>query len=296
MATADTLTLARRDRRFGYLLTAPSLAALMLVITFPLIFALFTSFYDYTLLNPRHDHFVGGENYREAWDEEYLAGSFWVTVKFVLASVIIEFAIGFMLALALNAIERFKTIYYLILLAPLLINPVVVGLLWRMLLHAELGIVNYVVGLFGIAPVNWLGDIEVAFWTVVMVDIWHQVSFMAILLLAGLSALPREPYEAARMDGASAFRCFVHITLPLMRPVIMVALLLRLIFAIKTFDIIFIMTKGGPGTSTDLISYFIYRAAFFGLDIGRASAMSVGLLALVLLLTAYLYRYMRSLR
>lgn len=294
MATADTL--ARRDRRFGYLLTAPSLAALMLVITFPLIFALFTSFYDYTLLNPRHDHFVGGENYQEAWDEEYLAGSFWVTVKFVLASVIIEFAIGFMLALALNAIERFKTVYYLILLAPLLINPVVVGLLWRMLLHPELGIVNYVVGLFGIAPVNWLGDVEVAFWTVVMVDIWHQVSFMAILLLAGLSALPREPYEAARMDGASALRCFLHITLPLMRPVIMVALLLRLIFAIKTFDIIFIMTKGGPGTSTDLISYFIYRAAFFGLDIGRASAMSVGLLTLVLLLTAYLYRYMRSLR
>ena len=294
MATADTL--ARRDRRFGYLLTAPSLAALMLVITFPLIFALFTSFYDYTLLNPRHDHFVGGENYREAWDEEYLAGSFRVTVKFVLASVIIEFAIGFMLALALNAIERFKTVYYLILLAPLLINPVVVGLLWRMLLHAELGIVNYVAGLFGIAPVNWLGDVEVAFWTVVMVDIWHQVSFMAILLLAGLSALPREPYEAARMDGASALRCFLHITLPLMRPVIMVALLLRLIFAIKTFDIVFIMTKGGPGTSTDLISYFIYRAAFFGLDIGRASAMSVGLLALVLLLTAWLYRYMRSLR
>lgn len=129
-----------------------------------------------------------------------------------------------------------------------------------------------------------------------LVDIWHQVSFMAILLLAGLAALPREPYEAARMDGASAFRRFIHITLPLMRPVIMVALLLRLIFAIKTFDIIFIMTKGGPGTATDLISYFIYRAAFFGLDIGRASAMSAGLLVIVLALTTYLYRYMRSLR
>ena len=295
MTGADAHTLARRDRRFGYLLTAPGLAALMLVITFPLIFALFTSFYDYTLLNPRHDDFIGGENYLEAWEEEYLAASLWVTLKFVLASVVIEFVIGFSVALALNAVNRFKTVYYLILLAPLLINPVVVGLLWRMLLHAELGIVNYVIGLFGIPRVNWLGDIDVAFWTVVLVDIWHQVSFMAILLLAGLAALPREPYEAARMDGASSFRCFVHITLPLMRPVIMVALLLRLIFAIKTFDIIFIMTKGGPGTSTDLASYFIYRAAFFGLDIGRASAMSVGLLVIVLLLTAHLYRYMRSL-
>lgn len=296
MAAAATLTLAQRDRRFGYMLTAPGLAALMLVITFPLIFAFFTSFYDYTLLHPAHDTFVAWANYQAAWEEEYLGGSLWVTLKFVLASVVIEFAIGFSVALALNAITRFKTVYYLILLAPLLINPVVVGLLWRMLLHTELGIINYVIGRFGIPSVNWLGDAKVAFWTVVLVDIWHQVSFMAILLLAGLAALPREPYEAARMDGASALRCFIHITLPLMRPVIMVALLLRLIFAIKTFDIIFIMTKGGPGTATDLISYFIYRAAFFGLDIGRASAMSVGLLVIVLLLTTYLYRYMRSLR
>ncbi len=278
------------------MLTAPGLAALMLVITFPLIFAFFTSFYDYTLLHPAHDTFVAWANYQAAWEEEYLGGSLWVTLKFVLASVVIEFAIGFSVALALNAITRFKTVYYLILLAPLLINPVVVGLLWRMLLHTELGIINYVIGRFGIPSVNWLGDAKVAFWTVVLVDIWHQVSFMAILLLAGLAALPREPYEAARMDGASALRCFIHITLPMMRPVIMVALLLRLIFAIKTFDIIFIMTKGGPGTATDLISYFIYRAAFFGLDIGRASAMSVGLLVIVLLLTTYLYRYMRSLR
>lgn len=296
MATADTLTLAQRDRRFGYLLTVPGLAALMLVITFPLLFALFTSFYDYTLLTPNHENFIGLENYRETLEEEYLPGSMWVTIKFVLASVMIEFVIGLSVALALNTIDRFKTFYYLILLAPLLINPVVVGLLWRMLLHSELGIVNYVIGLAGIGPVNWLGNATNAFWTVVLVDIWHQVSFMAILLLAGLSALPREPYEAARMDGASPIVCFFYITLPLLRPVIIVALLLRLIFAIKTFDIIFIMTKGGPGTATDLISYFIYRAAFFGLDIGRASAMSVGLLVIVLALTTYLYRYMRSLR
>jgi multiple sugar transport system permease protein len=153
-----------------------------------------------------------------------------------------------------------------------------------------------VIGLVGIGPFNWLGDPTTAFWTVVLVDIWHQVSFMVILLLAGLSSLPREPYEAARMDGASSLLCFIHITLPLMRPVIIIALLLRFIFAIKTFDIIYIMTKGGPGVATDLISYFIYRAAFFGLDIGRASAMSVGLLLLILALTSYLYRYMRSFR
>ena len=287
-------SIAKRDRIFGLLVSAPGLAALLLVILFPLLFTLYTSVHDYTLIHPTFDTFTAADKYVEAVGEPYLHTSVWVTIKFVIASVVIEFIIGFTVALMLNTVERFKTVYYLILLMPLLINPVVVGLTWRMLLHTELGIANYVIGLIGIDPVNWLGDAAVAFWTVVLVDIWHQVSFMAILLLAGLSALPREPYEAARMDGASALRCFVHITLPLMRPVITVALLLRMIFAIKTFDIVFIMTKGGPGTATDFISYYIYRAAFFGLDVSKASAMSVLLLVAVLGLTIYLYRYMKS--
>jgi multiple sugar transport system permease protein len=192
-------------------------------------------------------------------------------------------------------VTRFKDVYYLILLMPLLINPVVVALIWRMFLHPELGIVNYLLGLIGIAKVNWLGDPVIAFWTVVLTDIWHQVSFMIVLLLAGLSALPKEPYEAARMDGASTLQSFIHVTLPLMRPVIIVTLLIRLIFAVKTFDLVYVMTRGGPGTATDLISYFIYRSAFFGLNSGQASAISVLLLVIVLALTAYLYRYMRSL-
>ena len=289
------LSIQQRDQRFGFLLTLPGLATLFIIIIFPLVFTIITSFYDYTLLNPNHDDFVGLENYQEVLEEEYIGHSVIITIQFVLATVFIEFIIGFALALALDKVQRFKSVYYLILLAPLMINPVVVGLVWRMILHTELGIMNYLLKLMSINRVNWLGDSDIAFWTIVFVDIWHQVSFMTILLLAGLAALPREPYEAARMDGASALRCLIYITLPLMRPVIIVALLLRLIFAVKTFDIIYIMTKGGPGIATDLVSYFIYRSAFFSLDIGRASALSVGLLVIVLLLTFYLYKYMRSL-
>jgi multiple sugar transport system permease protein len=287
-------TLRRRDQRFGRLLAMPGLSVLLAVVVFPLGYAALTSFYDYSLIQPTFDNFIGLGNYREMLEDPYLSTSLWVTLKFVIASVIIEFSFGMAVALAMNSINRFKSFYYVVLLAPLLINPVVVGLMWRMLLHSELGIVNYVIGLVGFDPVNWLGNPRTAFWTVVLVDIWHQVSFMVILLLAGLSSLPREPYEAARMDGASSLLCFFHITLPLMRPVIIIALLLRFIFAIKTFDIIYIMTKGGPGVATDLVSYFIYRAAFFGLDIGLASAMSVALLLLILALTSYLYRYMQS--
>jgi multiple sugar transport system permease protein len=294
-AVATVNEIVRRDRRFGWFMTAPGLAALVLVVLFPLFFTIFTSMFEYTLVRPGYDTFVGIDNYRSAIGENYFAESIWVTVKFVVAVVLLEFLIGFTVALMLNAVTRFKNIYYPILLMPLLINPVVVAQIWRMFLHPELGIVNYLIGLVGVAKVNWLGDAHIAFWTVVMVDIWHQVSFMIILLLAGLSALPKEPYEAARMDGASTLQSFLHITLPLMRPVIVVTLLIRLIFAIKTFDLIFIMTRGGPGTATDLISYFIYRSAFYGLDIGQASAISVVLLVVVLALTAYLFRYMRSL-
>ena len=289
------LTIQKRDQLFGIFLTLPGLATLLIIIVFPIIFTIITSFYDYTLLNPHHDSFVGLDNYQVVIEEDYIGDSVLITSQFVLSTVLIEFFIGFIIALSLNKVKRFKTVYYVILLAPLMINPVVVGLIWRMILHTELGIFNYLLKLLDINRVNWLGDNDTAFWTIVFVDIWHQVSFMTILLLAGLSALPREPYEAARMDGASSLRCLISITLPLMRPVITVAILLRLIFSIKTFDIIYIMTKGGPGISTDLVSYFIYRSAFFGLDIGRASALSVGLLIIVLFLTFFLYKYMRSL-
>jgi multiple sugar transport system permease protein len=295
MTYAPATGLVQADRRFGWMMTAPGLAALLLVVLFPLLFAMFTSAFDNTLLHRSYDTFVGLDNYRSAFAEGYFSESLLVTLEFVVAVVIIEFLIGFTIALMLDAVSRFKNVYYLILLMPLLINPVVVGLIWRMFLHPELGIVNYLLKLAHLGPVNWLGDVRVAFWTVVLVDIWHQVSFMIILLLAGLSALPREPYEAARMDGASTIQAFFYVTLPLMRPVIAVTLLIRLIFAVKTFDLIFVMTRGGPGTSTDLISYYIYRSAFFGLDIGQASAISVLLLVIVLALTAYLYRYMRSL-
>jgi multiple sugar transport system permease protein len=259
------------------------------------LWASFTSLHDYTLIAPNFDTFTGAGNFIKAAEDGEFRHSLWLTAMFVLGVVLLEFLLGFIVALALNKVERFKAIYYAILLCPLLMNPVIVGLIWRMFLHPNLGIVNYLLSTVGIAPVNWLGSTSVAIWTIILVDIWHQVSFMIVLLLAGLSALPKEPYEAARVDGASPLQCLWRITLPLMRPVIIVTLLIRLIFAVKTYDLIYIMTRGGPGVSTDFISYFIYRTAFVSLNIGEASAMSITLLAIILALTLYLYRYMRSL-
>lgn len=285
----------RRDRRFGYAMATPSLVVLFLIILFPVLSALFTSLHDYTLIAPNFDTFTGLTNFKLALADAEFRHSAWLTMRFVIGVVALEFVIGFAVALMLNKVERFKPVYYAILLCPLLMNPVIVGLIWRMFLHPNLGIVNYLLSTVGIGAVNWLGDTKVAIWTVILVDIWHQVSFMIVLLLAGLSSLPKEPYEAARVDGANAFQCFIHITLPMMRTVIVVTLLIRLIFAVKTYDLIYIMTRGGPGTATDFVSYFIYRTAFVSLNVGEASAMSIILLTAILGLTAYLYRYMRSL-
>jgi multiple sugar transport system permease protein len=287
-------TLAASDRRFGYGMAAPALLVLAAIILAPVALALATSFYDYTLMNLTFDRFIWLDNFAAAVGSSEFLNSIVVTTFFVIAVVALEFAVGFVVALMLTAVKRGKNVYYLILLIPLLINPVVVGLIWRMLLHPTLGIVNWLLGGIGIPDVDWLGKPTNAFWTVVLVDIWHQVSFMAVLLTAGLSALPTEPYEAARAEGAGTLQTFWFITLPLMKPVIAVTLLIRLIFAIKTYDLIYIMTRGGPGDATDLISYYIYRSAFARLNLGEAAAMALLLMAIVIALTLALFRTMRS--
>ena len=280
------------DRRYGYLLAAPTVLIVLLIILFPITFALISSFFDYTLINKSFNNFIGLDNYVNSINDEQLFNSISVTFFFVVLVVLFEFLLGFFIAILLNSIDRFKSIYYFILLLPLLINPIVVGLIWRMFLHPQLGILNYLLSLISINPINWLGDPKMAFLTIIFVDIWHQVSFMIILLLAGLSAIPKEPYEAARSDGAGILDCFIHITLPYMRPVIIVTILIRLIFAVKTYDLIYIMTKGGPGDATDLISYYIYRSAFISLNLGEAAAMSTILLFIIVILTLPLFKYM----
>lgn len=287
-------TLAAKDRRFGYGMASPALLTLAAIILAPVALALATSLFDYTLMNMNFDTFIWFDNFASAINNAEFINAIIVTTFFVIAVVALEFVIGFVVALMLTSVKRGKNVYYLILLIPLLINPVVVGLVWRMLLHPTLGIVNYLLGGFDIPDVDWLGRPNNAFWTVVMVDIWHQVSFMAVLLTAGLSALPTEPYEAARAEGAGTRQTFWYITLPLMRPVIAVTLLIRLIFAIKTYDLIYIMTRGGPGDATDLISYYIYRSAFARLNLGEAAAMAIILMLIVVILTFALYRIMRS--
>lgn len=274
-------------------MTAPTILALILVVAFPLAFALFVSMHDYDLTEGGIGAFTGIENYARTLKDELFAIAAKNTIVLSVSVVALEVVIALGLSMLLNQKGlRFRNLYLAILLIPLLVSPIAVGLIWRLLLHPDLGAVSWVLGLFGLPKQEWLSGQSTAMPTIVGVDVWHETSLMIVILLAGLTALPRDPIEAASVDGATGWQTFWTVTLPLLTPVLLVAVLIRLIAAMKTYDLIYILTRGGPGSSTETISYSIWKNAFTSLDMGRSAAASFILLAAILVLTIVLVRAM----
>ncbi len=281
------------DGLFRYGMTIPTILALLLVVGFPLIFALYVSTHEYDLTEGGIGAFIGIENYARTVKDELFAVAARNTVVLSISVVVLEVIIALGLSLLLNTRGlRFRNLYLAILLIPLLVSPIAVGLIWRLLLHPDLGAVSWVLNLFGFPKQEWLSGQNTAMPTIIGVDVWHETSLMIVILLAGLTALPRDPIEAAAVDGANAWQTFWTVTLPLLTPVLLVAVLIRVIAAMKTYDLIYILTRGGPGSSTETISYSIWKNAFTSLDMGRSAAASFLLLAVILVLTVLLVRSM----
>lgn len=272
--------------------TMPTLIVIILVIMLPLLWSLIASLSDYTFIHPVFDNFVGLSNYLSVMKSSHFWNSIIQTMKFVILVVTLEFILGFFIALLLDQDIRFKGFYYTILTIPMVMSPITVALIWKMILHAELGVVNHFISSIGFQPVDWFGFGRTAFLSLILVDVWHQMSFMILVLLAGLVSLPKEPFEAALIDGASAWQSFFLVKVPLLKPVIFTAILIRLITAFKTYDLVYILTKGGPGATTDILSYYIYKTTFMGLNISQASAMSYMLMIFVLLIVMILFRFL----
>jgi multiple sugar transport system permease protein len=279
-----------RWRATGWKFAAPGLSMIAIVMGVPLVYALLLSLSSFTLLHPELEPFVGLENFREVMEDEYFWHSLWITIKYSALTVTGEFVLGLVIALMLNRVLRLKAVYFAILTIPMAMSPVSVGLIWHMLLQPNLGIVNRLLDLSGIGGVDWLGEPDLAFWTVVFVDIWQQVSFVILILAAGLASLPKEPYEAAEVDGAGDLQQFWYLTLPMLRPVAAIAIVIQLINETRTYDLVYVLTRGGPGIATDLLSYYAYRRAFLGLSISEGSAVSFVLLLMVLVLTVVFFR------
>jgi multiple sugar transport system permease protein len=278
---------------FRIRMVTPVILVLLLVVGFPLAYSLWISLHDYDLTEGGIGDFVGTFNFRKVVHMEPFHVAAQNTIELTISVVLIELAIALGLAMLLNQPGlRFKNVYLAILLIPLLVSPVAVGLIWRLLLHPDLGAINWALHGLGLPGQEWLGRQSTAMPAVIGVDTWHETSLLLVILLAGLTSLPKDPVEAATVDGASKWQIFYSIILPLLAPVMLVAVLIRMIAAMKTYDLIYILTSGGPGSSTETISFRIWKLGFTALDMGKAGAASILLLVVILAMTIVLTRVM----
>jgi len=274
-----------------YLLLAPALLALAAVSRYPIFYGIRASVHRYRYGLDLGS--AGTENYRNVYHDPVFWEAIKTTAKFVVIVVSIETLLGLLLALLVARELRFSSWIRVTLILPMTIAPVVVGVVWRLLYASDIGVVNPLFHALGLGTPNVLATGTSAFFGLVAVDVWEWTPLLFLIILAGLHSMPQDPIEASQVDGATRLQTFFHQTLPLLRPVLLVAVVLRTIDAVGTFDQIFVLTKGGPGVSTQLISIYSYNTAFLFTQYGQAMAMLVALLALLLLLMVVAVRLMR---
>lgn len=290
--------MSRADRRYVLLLLAPAAIFLLVFVAWPLLNLFRDSLYEVALLKPGERAFVGLDNFRRALGSSRVGGAALRTLGYTAIALSAEFALGFVAALLFNSLGRRSELLRTIFLFPLMIPPIVAGLLWRFLLIDNFGIVNHVLKQLGLlastSDLAWLGDRDIVLFSVALPDIWLTTSFVTLVLYTGLQNIPVSLLEAARIDGAGALQLFRYVTLPLLRPVIAVVLIIRGIDAARAFDIIWVQTEGGPRFASEVLSMHIYRTMIRYGDLGFASAIAtlflLAMLALSLLAFFVIWR------
>jgi multiple sugar transport system permease protein len=270
---------------------APAFLVLIIILIYPLGYSFWLSFHNWTLRDfIRGVPWVGLKNYIDLFNNSDFINSLRVTFLFVVSAIAIEFTLGMSLALLLNRNLHGKGIIRSMILLPMMCTNVVIGLTWRLLFNYEFGIINFYLSQLHLTPVEWLSVPSLAMVSVIIVDVWNTTSFVALMLLAGLQSLPDEPFEAARIDGATSWQTFAFITLPLLRQSILVALLWRLIDTFRIFDVIYLLTAGGPAHATETVSIYVYNYGFKSFNLGYASAASYIMIFIMLIIAGVLAR------
>lgn len=289
--------LSSRKRRTGWLLVAPTLIAILALSVFPLLYSLTLSFQRRDLQHPNEDRFVGLGNYAAALVDPRVHGAMVNTLLLVVGGILLQLIIGLALALIVIDELRGKRFFIPLLMLPVMMTPVVVALGWRILWDSQYGAINQVLGILARRDVDilWLTNRWTALFAILVTDVWQWTPFMFLILLAGLSAINPELYEAAALDGAGWWQEFREITVPGLAPVIAVAVIFRALDAFKIFDQIFMLTQGQPGTSTETISWYIYQVGYKFFNMGYAAAVSY-LLVIFLTVAATIYasRFLRE--
>jgi multiple sugar transport system permease protein len=279
------------DRHFKWLLVAPAVILILALSIYPLIFSLVVSFINYDFQIPGHD-FIGLKSFRQVIFDPVARRAIALTAIFSAANVAIEFVLGLALALVMVKNFRGRGLIMSLLIIPLFISPVIVGQAWALLLQSPFGPTNYVLSqLLGTGvKIGWLTESPWLYFAIIAADVWQWTPFMFVILLAGLTAIPPNLYEAAELDGVGAWPVFWKITVPYLAPMMMLAITLRLLDAIKLFDTIFIMTGGGPGTKTYTASFYLFTIGFTQFHISQATAGSWLFLILTLVVVMFLVR------
>jgi multiple sugar transport system permease protein len=297
-ANPGRVALARRSkgRNEGTaLLLGPALVFLALFALWPFAYLLYASFTSYQLAIPIPIRWTGFANFTSILSNPRFWRSLYVTAVFALVSVPLQLLIGLGLALLLNGVKRGRDVYASLLLIPVMLAPIVVGFSWNLFLNPVYGPFNAALKAVGFAsPPAWTQSPDWALATVVLVDIWQWTPLVMIILLAGLRSIPPRVYEAARVDGSNAWQTFSHIVAPMLVPYITVAFVLRFIDSFKVFDIVYILTKGGPGTATQNLAYYTYDLGFGRFEFGRSGALSIVQLVLLVVGTTLILKLAAS--
>ncbi len=278
------------ERRFALLLTAPGLFVLLLTTTFPLAYLIWSSFQTINLAMPFLDGFAGVDNYVEMWGDSRYWHALLLTAIYTFSSVSMQILIGMGLALLVMQIPRAQWVFRIVAILPIVLAPVVVGLFWRTLMLApNFGMVDFVVQWFGFEQVNWLGAPIPALISVIVIHTWQWTPFAFLVFLASLASLPSDVYEAARIDKANALQRFWHITLPLLRPAIVIVIIMRVMISLSAFAAIFAATGGGPGTASEILNPYAFKTSFVELNFGYGSALAVSLLVITMAVSGVLF-------
>lgn len=277
------------DRRQALVFPAPAVAVLFLLVVLPIAFNLYLAFTKWTvgLGQPR---WIGLDNFVELVTDERVWNGVWVMVLFSGLSLALEIGLGLAIALYFNREFRGSEIVQAIYIFPFAATPVAVALIWRIMLNPEIGVLNYLLRSVGLPGSLWVSSEQTAVLSLVMVDVWKWTPMITLIVLAGLKSLPADPYEAARIDGANAFQIFRHITLPLIRPVLIAALMLRSLDNLKEFDMIYTITQGGPGIASETLYLYSYQVGFGFFKAGYGSALMVVVFLIVLVFNVVMNR------
>jgi multiple sugar transport system permease protein len=264
------------------LLLYPGVFFLFIITIVPTVYALLLSLQQYNLAKPNERHINFFLNYFFVLKDRRFWNAFSRTTIFTTVSLIVELVIGMILAMSLAKKTFFKGFVQIFILIPMITTPVVVGLVWKMFYDPQFGMLSYFLHLLGIGPLDMLGDKDLSLIALIIVDIWEWTPYVTLILLAGIQSLPLEPYESAIVDGANQFTIFRWITLPLLTPVLSVAVIFRFMDLFKWMDTIYVITGGGPGIATETLSYYGYANTFKFLEVGYSSALSIFMLIIII--------------